>query len=361
MLFGGKLACFSPSVDASLRSAWVNHGGAVTSSKQEFYQTNFFFCNGTQDPWLQELLSRSLIVRDARWISKSVSERFAVPVSKYLLDDQFDLTKIEPAVQTPSNLFTPTSKLLTANRPLACPEGPQKIAAKPNILKRGFASENHDDSCTSIDLRPFKRARTQPVLPPQLVNQTSDPRIQSPAVVLFPHRAARTNIFYPSPANSSPLKTPSKAVPRAPKSLPHIDFAALKPTPSLPVLSFPRPRPARHHRSFANPQTKVADYLEDIPQSSSLAKDTTRPSLAELVSRCTRQPSVAHHRSSAATPKPKAIDNLENISQSTVRRPLLEILRAPPCTRQTFAVLETYEDRLFVCSKIHRQPVVKML
>ncbi|KAJ7272732.1 hypothetical protein B0H12DRAFT_593049 [Mycena haematopus] len=54
MLFGGKLACFSPSVDASLRSAWVNHGGAVTSSKQEFYRTDIFFCNGPHDLWLKE-------------------------------------------------------------------------------------------------------------------------------------------------------------------------------------------------------------------------------------------------------------------------------------------------------------------
>ncbi|KAJ6485771.1 hypothetical protein C8R45DRAFT_281725 [Mycena sanguinolenta] len=165
MLFGGKLACFSPSVDASLRSAWVNDGGAVTTSKQEFYQTNLFFCNGTQDPWLQELLSRSLIVRDARWISKSVSERFAVPVSKYLLDDQFDLAKIEPV----ANLLTPTSK--PSNQPLACPDGPQKMTAKPNILKRAFGSENHDESSTEIDLRPLKRARTQPVPSPQLVTR----------------------------------------------------------------------------------------------------------------------------------------------------------------------------------------------
>ena len=178
------------------------------------------------------------------------------------MQDQFDLAKIEPA----ANLLTPTSKSLPPNRPLACPEGPQKIAAKPNILKRAFDSENHDESSTEIDLRPLKRARIQPVPSSQLVNQTSADRIQSPAIALFPHRPARTNIFYPSPANSSPLKTPSKAAPRTPKSLPHIDFTALKPTPSMPVLTFPRPRPARHHRYSANPQTKLTDH-SDIPQS----------------------------------------------------------------------------------------------
>ncbi|KAJ7272607.1 hypothetical protein B0H12DRAFT_1091254 [Mycena haematopus] len=117
------------------------------------------------------------------------------------------------------------------------------ITAKPNTLKRAFDSENHDESSAEIDLRPLKRARTQPILSPQVVSQTSAARIQSPAAALFPTRAALTDIFYPSPANSSPLKTPNKAA-RAPKSLRHIDFAALKPTPSLPEFSFPRPRPA---------------------------------------------------------------------------------------------------------------------
>ncbi|KAJ7230571.1 hypothetical protein GGX14DRAFT_5791 [Mycena pura] len=81
MLFHG-LGCFSPLVDASLRTAWVRHGGSIARSNQDFFRSQFFFCAGPHDPWLKE----SIIVRHAQWISKSVSEQFLVPVSKYILD-----------------------------------------------------------------------------------------------------------------------------------------------------------------------------------------------------------------------------------------------------------------------------------
>ncbi|KAF7356980.1 hypothetical protein MVEN_01034400 [Mycena venus] len=275
MLFDGIIACFSPSVDASMRLAWVNHGGSLTNSKKEFYQAKVFFCNGVDDPWLKELLSRSLVVRHARWISKSVSEQFAVPVSKYLLDDQFDPTKIEPT----SNSLTSPSKPLTPNQLPADREERPGIATKLNTLKRAFGSENRDESSTEIDFRPLKRARTQLVHSPQVAVQTSAPRIQSPAPAIFPTRASRTDIFYPSPANSSPLESPNNRI-CTPHTQPprRIDFTAFKPTPAMPVLSFPRPRPASRRRTAVNPNN-----VENIPPSALLANNAARTSIAAVL------------------------------------------------------------------------------
>ncbi|KAJ7789088.1 hypothetical protein B0H14DRAFT_2945858 [Mycena olivaceomarginata] len=274
MLFDGIIACFSPSVDASLRSAWVKHGGSLTVSKQEFYQTNVFFCDGPHDPWLGQLLSRSLVVRHAQWISKSVSEQFSVPVAKYLLDDQFDPTKIASARQIPNNSLKQARKPPTPHQHLVCHEEPPEIAAKPNTLKRAFDSENHDESSTEIDLRPLKRARTRPVPSPQLV------------------------------AASGPA-------PRAAKPLRRIDFTALKPTPAMPALSFPRPRPTRRSTA-ADPRTNPSN---DIPDSAFVANDPPRTTIAEILS-------------------------------------------APRSAAYRFLVSETYQEKVFLCSKLHSQPSI---
>ncbi|KAJ7355729.1 hypothetical protein DFH08DRAFT_955188 [Mycena albidolilacea] len=306
MLFDGIIACFSPSVDASLRSAWVKHGGSLTVSKQEFYQTNVFFCDGPYDPWLKQ----SLVVRHAQWISKSVSEQFSVPVAKYLLDDQFDPTKIASARQIPNNSLKQARKPPTPHQPLVCHEEPPEIAAKPNTLKRAFDSENHDESSTEIDLRPLKRARTRPVPSPQFVATSG---VHTPAPAIFPTRAARTSIFYPSPANSSPLKTLNypKPAPRAAKPLRRIDFTALKPTPTMPALSFPRPRPTRRSTA-ADPRTNPSN---DIPDSAFVANDPPRTTIAEILS-------------------------------------------APRSAAYRFLVSETYQEKVFLCSKLHCQPSI---
>ncbi|KAF8888124.1 hypothetical protein BD779DRAFT_1785974 [Infundibulicybe gibba] len=98
-------ACFSPMVPTNLVQAWVAHGGSM-STEHDFRQTDCFFCNGSEDPWvdskpavlipllsdtlirvlMQGFLARSLIVRDVRWIALSVHEQFFMPMAKYTLD-----------------------------------------------------------------------------------------------------------------------------------------------------------------------------------------------------------------------------------------------------------------------------------
>ncbi|KAJ7156862.1 hypothetical protein C8R43DRAFT_997449 [Mycena crocata] len=298
MLFRG-IACFSPSVHPSLRSAWIKHGGSLAHDPNDFYRTNVFFCDGPHDPWLKELLSRCLVVRHARWISKSVSEQFLVPVSKYLLDDQFDPRKIEAAPRKPLN----PASLARALPPNRSPrrEDPQK-AAKPNTLKRSLDSENHDDSLSEIDQRPLKRARTQPAGSPTLVYA------HSPAS-LFPNPAARTE-FYPSPANSSPLKTPNpKSTPCAAKPavpLKRIDFTALKLNPAVPLLSFPR----------LPPRVKSTTFRTDL------------------------------------LPQPAPL--LPDVFPDRRRTCIADLLRVPRGEACVFDVSETYRDKVFSCTKITR-------
>ncbi|KAJ7746785.1 hypothetical protein DFH07DRAFT_589022 [Mycena maculata] len=308
MLFDG-IACFSPSVPGFLRSAWVKHGGSLTHSKEDFYRASVFFCEGPHDPWLKELLSRSLIVRHARWISKSVSEEFAVPVSKYLLDDQFDPTKIEP-VHAPRMPLGPTNALNLTDSPL--PRDEPRNPTKLNALKRSLDSEYHDASLTEIDPRPLKRARIQSASSPQPPLASPDPQ-RSPRASSISISTASTEV-YPSPASSSPLKTPNPppsnphaAEPVVP--LPRIDFITLK---SARALSFPRPRSTRLAGRCVND-----NRYDDAPQLeyALLCFDP----MSDLVSRTDRLP----------------------------RTSVAELLRHPRADACAFVVSETYRQKAF--------------
>ncbi|KAJ6581145.1 hypothetical protein B0H19DRAFT_495224 [Mycena capillaripes] len=188
------------------------------------------------------------------------------------------------------------------------------MAPKHNVLKRAVDSENRDDSSIEMDPRPLKKARIHPAVSPQQLIQELASRIQSPApsgsavlpISIFPNRAGRT-IFYPSPANSSPLKTPNNPKPALHANiapLQRIDFTAFKPTPALPVLSFPRPRPAR--RLTANARTNV-----NGTNNAQLAANPPRPTIAAL-------------------------------------------LRAPRAKACVFEVTEMYRGKVFSCVKIPR-------
>ncbi|KAL0570654.1 hypothetical protein V5O48_011302 [Marasmius crinis-equi] len=95
MLFNKKKACFSPEVPRHFRHAWVENGGSLTHSKQDFFDADYFFCAGMEDAWLKTLHSRNLIVRHAGWIAECVEENFLMPCSKYILDERFDARGIE--------------------------------------------------------------------------------------------------------------------------------------------------------------------------------------------------------------------------------------------------------------------------
>ncbi|KAF8815389.1 hypothetical protein BYT27DRAFT_7037712, partial [Phlegmacium glaucopus] len=58
-------ACFSPSVAPTIRKLWgmqsksyphhkIKNGGTLTHTDAEFKRANFFFCDGMDDPWLNE-------------------------------------------------------------------------------------------------------------------------------------------------------------------------------------------------------------------------------------------------------------------------------------------------------------------
>ncbi|KAH9945741.1 hypothetical protein B0H21DRAFT_743825 [Amylocystis lapponica] len=122
------LACFSPSVSASVQQAWVAHGGTITqsSARQSEQRAQFYFCNGKQDPWFSRYVFHS------SWIVKAAATKFLVPIAKYVLDDRYEVH--EP------------------NMPLD-----QTAHMRPLI---GDSDDTVEQQTPMSDRRPYKRART---------------------------------------------------------------------------------------------------------------------------------------------------------------------------------------------------------
>ncbi|KAK0187975.1 hypothetical protein F5146DRAFT_1226337 [Armillaria mellea] len=148
-LFEGRMGCFSPSVSKAILCAWVQHGGTLTHSVEDFHRADSFFCNGLEDPWLEKLLARSFIVMHPNWILKSISENFPMPISKYILDDLFDSRKVtfEDRHNRPQTPVVSTRTKVESWR--------------ANLTKRPH--EDIEDSFRSIDLRPPKKPRLEPI------------------------------------------------------------------------------------------------------------------------------------------------------------------------------------------------------
>ncbi|KAJ7065227.1 hypothetical protein C8F01DRAFT_1124839 [Mycena amicta] len=217
MLFD-TLAFFSPAVDHSLRVAWVRHGGSlVRDNKRDFPRAAVCFCAGKADPMLERLLSMSLVVRHSAWISKCIAEQFHVPVSKYVLDDQF--------VQLPSQ------------------------APQPTVLKRPLDSTLDISRSDIIDHRPLKKARMAPV-------QTASPTligIQPPSALPSPFTVPKTRSFFPFPPGPTKLSSPALIVNQTVAlPAPRIDFTQLRPVQNLRKLTVIRHAPPAAARPKSN-------------------------------------------------------------------------------------------------------------
>ncbi|KAK0487443.1 hypothetical protein IW261DRAFT_1415129 [Armillaria novae-zelandiae] len=200
-LFEGRMGCFSPSVSKAILSAWVQHGGTLTHSVEDFHRADSFFCNGLEDPWLQKLLTRSFIVVHPNWILKCISEKFPMPISKYVLDGLFDSRKVNFEDQC-NKLQTPVVSSRT------------KVESwRANLTKRPH--EDIENSFASIDLRPPKKPKLEPMSKPL--------------------RATTTTL------DSLPLLETQKQQLSPPQSPPRrIDLARHRPHPTFTVEAFKR-------------------------------------------------------------------------------------------------------------------------
>ncbi|KAJ3762138.1 hypothetical protein EV360DRAFT_67276 [Lentinula raphanica] len=90
MLFEGLKGCFSPLVSASILSSWVNNGGSIMQSEQEFYITSCFLCAKTDDPWVKKLSDKSVTVLHASWVSRCVEKQRLVAISRFVLDGKLE-------------------------------------------------------------------------------------------------------------------------------------------------------------------------------------------------------------------------------------------------------------------------------
>ncbi|KAK0464527.1 uncharacterized protein EV420DRAFT_1048855 [Desarmillaria tabescens] len=187
-LFEGRMGCFSPSVSKAILWAWVQNGGTLTHSVQDFHRADSFFCNGLEDPWLEKLLTRSFIVIHSDWILKSISEKFLMPISKYVLDDLFDSRKI-------------TSNLAEGqhNRPQTpvVPSRTKVESWRANLMKRSH--EDIEDSFASIDLHPPKKPKLESMSKPPRASTILDtlPLLEAPKQQFSPPQSPPRHIDLP--------------------------------------------------------------------------------------------------------------------------------------------------------------------
>jgi len=161
----------------------------LTHTDDDFKRANYFFCDGMDDPWLNELLSRHLIVRHASWVTLCVAEDFCMPIAAYTLDDGFDVTKIR--------ILEPRKVALTNSMQV-----PADILKNSKGISRKRPFDNVDDSSSAYEERPRKKKRID-VLFPELHAYDSD------------HHQLKTVQPGPSSAHDEPvLKSGIFQVPR---------------------------------------------------------------------------------------------------------------------------------------------------
>ncbi|KAF8997846.1 hypothetical protein BDQ17DRAFT_835106 [Cyathus striatus] len=176
MLFTA-MACFSPSVPAFVRRAWVQNGGRLTHTDEDFRKADYFFCNGMDDPWLPKLRRYLLIVRHASWVMKSVSENFLMPIASFTLDANFDPSKVEPLMEVKA--ATPEQTIL--------PSIPQEKA-----------STSHSHPASSVknpvrnNVKPLMEEK--PALPEQIIQPSSAPPPKVPALPSSKPKGAKVSI-----------------------------------------------------------------------------------------------------------------------------------------------------------------------
>ncbi|PAV19739.1 hypothetical protein PNOK_0467300 [Pyrrhoderma noxium] len=80
-------ACFSPSVATTTRNLWALYGGGIAMTPEERRNSQWYFCIGLGDPSLAELTKCPIVVFHVNWIHASVSAKFILPLTKFVLDD----------------------------------------------------------------------------------------------------------------------------------------------------------------------------------------------------------------------------------------------------------------------------------
>ncbi|KAF9498142.1 hypothetical protein BDN71DRAFT_1443875 [Pleurotus eryngii] len=178
MLFGGKKACFSPSVPPNIRKAWIRGGGAIVRTHEEFYEADFFICNALDDPWVQKLMRQSKVVLHAEWVLQSVDAYLLVGVAPYVLDDFFCERNMsrQASHRQASHHSNPERDI-----PPEVTTVELEVAEEPShSKKRGH--DIADLSAIDIIMRPSKRPRIQFDEP--IVKLAQDPKMNDNAASL---------------------------------------------------------------------------------------------------------------------------------------------------------------------------------
>lgn len=197
MLFGGKKACFSPSVLPNIRKVWICDGGAIVRTHEEFYQADFFICNALDDPWVQKLMRQSKVVLHAEWVLQSVDADLLVGVAPYVLDDFFCERNMPRRAAHHQASHHSNSK---RDIPPEVTTVELEAAQEPShTKKRGH--DIADLSAIDIIMHPAKRARVQVDEP--IVKLAQDPKMDDNAASL--HKADTAEKVITRPRKTLPV------------------------------------------------------------------------------------------------------------------------------------------------------------
>ncbi|KAF5382990.1 hypothetical protein D9757_006342 [Collybiopsis confluens] len=264
---------FSPSVSASLRSFWAQHGGQTTVSEREFHRTSCFFCDGMDDSWVKRLSENSVTVLHASWIAHCVDNQDLMPISRFVLDgsmkakspEYFNQSRIQSNDQ-PITQFNPLPTTQYGEN-----QAPAGVAATIHYvshLKRPFFALDspHPDN----DTRPLKRQR--------MTQTTSNANLGS-SVKFFSPSMIPTPFLIATASSSSKLQIGRQLLPHG-------------------ALSSPDSSPTgRYAKSFKS----------DIPKSLESTGRATRPKL---------EPNLTKRPVNPGRPRPLSIENSHSVDTS---------------------------------------------
>ncbi|KAG8781651.1 hypothetical protein FRC12_021653 [Ceratobasidium sp. 428] len=102
-------AWFSPSVPRHVRRQWVTNGGKKAGRGPDHIRRRLWycFCNGLQDPKLDDVRARGLIAYHALWIADCIKVQRILPMDGYILDPNYPDEALDIILSSPKRRSRP--------------------------------------------------------------------------------------------------------------------------------------------------------------------------------------------------------------------------------------------------------------
>ncbi|KAG9075703.1 hypothetical protein FS749_012605, partial [Ceratobasidium sp. UAMH 11750] len=96
-------AWFSPSVPRHVRRQWITYGGKKAGRGRDHIRRRLWycFCNGLQDPKIDDVIARGLVAYHALWIVDCVKLQRILPMDGYILDPKYPDEALDIVLSSP--------------------------------------------------------------------------------------------------------------------------------------------------------------------------------------------------------------------------------------------------------------------